>query len=111
LEGKFDEGSYDIDEINETISKLKDYVEAKAFDVTYNDYAELVVNDEMGYYNPDFLGYAFNRKEQTMTPFDDTNTYKKYAGEKLDNAIADAVMWEDGVHYSINDAIDALRQK
>ena len=113
LKDKFDEGTYDLDEVNEAISQLKDSIEAKAYDVVYNDYAELVVEDEMGYYNPKFLGKDYKRIQGVGSiTFFDEGGYKEYVGkDKVDNAIEDAVMWGDGVHYSINDAIDALRQK
>lgn len=114
LAGKFDEGSYDMDEIKEAFAKLTDSIEAKAYDVTYTDYAELVVEDEMGYFNPKFLGYGFSRTNGNgrINFFADANAYIKYVGaEKYDAAIAGATMWGDNVHYSINDAIDALRQK
>ena len=114
IAGKFEEGNYDVDEVNEVIGQLKDSIEAKAYDVVYNDYAELIVEDEMGYYNPKFLGYNFKRKNGvgTISFFADSDAYKTFVGKnKVDNAIADAVMWSAGVHYSINDAIDALRQK
>ena len=114
LAGKFDEGSYDMDEIKEAFAKLTDSIEAKAYDVTYTDYAELVVEDEMGYFNPKFLGYGFSRTNGNgrINFFADANAYINYVGaEKYDAAIAGATMWGDNVHYSINDAIDALRQK
>jgi hypothetical protein len=113
LVGKFDDGTYDIEEVNDVISQLKDSVDAKAYDVVYNDYAELVVEDEMGYYNPKFLGRDYvKRKGVGQITFFGENGYEKYVGtDNVDNAIDDAVMWSDGVHYSINDAIDALRQK
>ena len=110
IAGKFDENSYDLDEVNEVIGQLKDTITAKAYDVTYSDYAELVVNDEMGYFNPKFLGNDYS-KASGVYFFDDTRTYRDVYGAKADNAIADAVMWSNNVHYSVNDAIDALRQK
>lgn len=115
LEGKFDEGTYDLDEINEAINQLTDSITAKAYDVKYTDYAELVVNDEMGYYNPAFLGKNYMRTRggnASITFFtnEEGNRYTDYT-DKPDFAIARAKMWSDGVHYSINDAIDALRQK
>lgn len=116
LAGKFDENAYDLDEINESISQLTDSISTKAYDVEYNDYAELVVNNEMGYYNPAFLGknYVRNKNGSAAITFftaENGNTYLDYAGTKPDFAIARAKMWGDGIHYSINDAIDALRQK
>lgn len=114
LAGKFDEGTYDLDEINEAMAHLTDTITAKAFDVTYVDYAELVVEDEMGYYNPAFLGTNYRRVpggKGEIDFFNDEGTYLDYVGDNADYAIARAKMWSDGVHYSINDAIDALRQK
>ena len=112
LEGKFTEDSYDFDEINDVIGQLRDSVTAKSYDVTYSDYAELVVEDEMGYYNPKFLGYNYKRtKGVGSITFFGEGGYAQYVGENIDHAIEDAVMWSDGIHYSINDAIDALRQK
>ncbi len=70
----------------------------------------------MGFFRNDFLGYAYNRDggsgNATVDFFDDNFTYTDWVtdnGTLRDAAIANAVMWEDGVHYSINDAIDALR--
>ena len=118
LAGKFTEGTYDVEEINEYIKNIGTTFSAKAYDVVYDDYAELVVEDEMGFFRNDFLGYAYNRDggsgNATVDFFDDNFTYTDWVtgnGALRDAAIANAVMWEDGVHYSINDAIDALRQK
>ena len=112
LVGKFDESTYDLEEVNGVIAQLRDTLEAKAYDVTYNDYAELVVEDEMGYFNPKFLGKDYVRKHGVGSiTFFGENGYKEYVGDNVDVAIKDAEMWSDGVHYSINDAIDALRQK
>lgn len=112
LVGKFDESTYDLEEVNEVIAQLRDTLEAKAYDVTYNDYAELVVEDEMGYFNPKFLGKDYVRKQGVGSiTFFGEGGYKEYVGDNIDVAIKDAEMWSDGVHYSINDAIDALRQK
>ena len=118
LAGKFTEGTYDVEEINEYIKNIGTTFSAKAYDVVYDDYAELVVEDEMGFFRNDFLGYAYNRDggsgNATVDFFDDNFTYTDWVtdnGTLRDAAIANAVMWEDGVHYSINDAIDALRQK
>ena len=109
IAGKFDDSTYDLEEVNEVISQLKDTLTAKAYDVVYNDYAELVVNDEMGYYNPAFLGGSYNKS--TGVAFFADGEYKTTYGKKADNAIADAEMWDKNTHYSINDAIDALKQK
>ena len=115
LAGKLTESTYDIEEINEYIKTLTQTFSAKAYDVIYDDYAELVVEDEMGYYRPDFLGYAYHRDGGvgTMDAFE--TSYADWIAEDsnriLDPAIAYAQMWEDNKHYSINDAIEALRQK
>lgn len=117
LVGKFDESSYDLDEIKEAFSALTNSIEAKAYDVTYTDYAELVVEDEMGYYNPAYLGNNYTRSNGngTIQFFADASAYIAAVDPnnegKYDPAIAGAVMWGDDKHYSINDAIDALRQK
>lgn len=116
LAGKFTEGTYDVEEVNQYIKNLTTTYSAKAYDVIYSDYAELVVEDEMGYYNQDFLGYAYNRDGNTAAVdfFTSDYTYMDWIediGGIADAAVANAVMWEDGVHYSINDAIAALRQK
>lgn len=112
LANKFDEDSYDLEEINDVIAQLRDTVEAKAYDVTYTDYAELVVKDEMGYYNPKFLGKDYRRVHGVgAITFFGEGGYRNTFGDNVDEAIENAVMWSDGIHYSINDAIDALRQK
>lgn len=123
------DGLYDVDEVMEKINQLTDTFLAKAFDVTYGEYAELVVEDEMGYFNPAFLGTNYKRTHGNgaidffkPTVRDDApvgievngeNTYKTWAASRkgIDTAIALADMWDEGIHYSINDAIDALRQK
>ena len=112
---KFTEDSYDISEIDEEILKLKTYKVAKAYDVTYDDYAELVVEDEMGYYNPKYLGHDYVRTAGvgsiTFFTASGAGSYATMYADNLDKAIANATMWDDGVHNSINDAIDALKQK
>jgi len=115
FEDKFTEDSYDISEIDEEILKLKTYKVAKAYDVTYDDYAELVVEDEMGYYNPKYLGHDYVRTAGvgsiTFFTASGAGSYATMYADNLDKAIANATMWDDGVHDSINDAIDALKQK
>ena len=110
LSGKFTETTYDIEEVDKVILGLKDVVNAKAYDITYDDYAELVIEDEMGYYNPTYIGKEVDRSTTpyTLTPFNPS-----YAEEvtDVDSALANAVMWGDGIHNSINDAIDALKQE
>ena len=112
IAGNFSESGYDLDEINEAIRNLTDTIEAKAYNVVYSAYAELVVEDEMGYYRPDFLGHTYNRKAGKITAFSD-GEYKTWAesAKGVDRAIANAVMWGRNEHWSINDAIDALKQK
>lgn len=116
LPGKVSQFSYDKDDVLEAIEGLNTSYTAKAYDVRYADYAELIVEDEMGYYKPAFLGSTATREYDgswSMTPFSATDTYLKFAkaNKGADMAIANAVMWGDDEHYSINDAIDALKQK
>lgn len=103
LDGNFDLGSYVIDDVTSAIQELasKTY-KAKAYDVVYKDYAELIVDDEMGYFNP----------KQVAADIAITKEYNEDNLVKgVDTVIANAEMWGNGVHYSINDAIAALRQK
>lgn len=114
LSGKFTEGTYSIADINTALNGLKQTFAAKAYDVIYDTYAELVVEDEMGYYRPDFLGYKYTKSNEgivTMTPFAATGSESYAEMMNADKAILNAKMWGKGEHYSINDAIDALRQK
>lgn len=114
LVGRTSENLYDLEEVNDAIKELTDTIEAKAYDITYSDYAELVVEDEMGYYLPQQLGYALDKKTKAVSFFDADNTYddwaKKFRG--IDFGIHSAInTWGDDQHYSINDAIDALKQQ
>lgn len=110
LAGNFDAGSYLLDDVTEAIKMLnsKTY-KAKAYDVTYKNYAELVVDDEMGYFNPNFLAETYKSDLKTIE--------QAYAAEgtKLTNpdpVLVNAEMWkENSGCLSINDAIDALRKK
>lgn len=131
MPGSMTEGTYDTTEVLDKINELTDTYKAKAYDVVYNDYAELVVEDEMGYYNPAFLGTNYKRVHGigsieffkpsvrsdafVVTRPDSVGEieYQEWAKERkgVDIAISLADMWDEGVHYSINDAIDALRQK
>ena len=114
LNGRISENLYDIEEVDDAIKELTDTFEAKAYDITYSDYAELLVEDEMGYYLPQQLGGFYNKKTQAVTFFDQTNTYRAYAETKkgVDINILNAInTWGDDTHYSINDAIDALKQE
>ena len=114
LSGKISENLYDISEVDAAIKELTDTIEAKAYDVVYSDYAELVVEDEMGYYLPQQLGGFFNKKTQEVVCFQGASTYEAFAEARkgVDVGILGAVnTWGDDTHYSINDAIDALKQE
>lgn len=112
---------YSVDEVNEALKTLTHTYKAKAYDVNYGTYAELVVEDEMGYYNPKFLGNTYDKVNGVIEPFvASTGTvaqaqaaYREWATDMrgADTAIANATMWGNNTHYSINDAIDALKQK
>lgn len=104
------ENTYDIEAINEAIKGLTQTIKTKAYDVTYSDYAELVVEDEMGYFNPRFMGMLDN-EVVTFFSKEGTGSYVDKCSEKLDYTLANVTMWASGEHYSINDAIDALKQK
>jgi len=106
------DADYDVASIDEALGNLTTSFTAKAYDVVYNSYAELVVNDEMGYYNPNFLGTDYDKKNGIVDPSGVSN-YTTYAeGKKgIDLFLAGATMWGKDEHYSINDAIDALRQQ
>ena len=114
IAGKITENLYDFEEINETIKQLTDTIEAKAYDVVYTDYVELLVEDEMGYYLPQQLGYYLDKKAQVVSFFNQTVTYSAWSKTKrgTDLGIGSAInTWGDDEHYSINDAIDALKQE
>lgn len=114
LAGRISENLYDEAEVNAAIKELTDVIEAKAYDITYTDYAEIVVEDEMGYYLPQQLGYAYDKRTKSITLFGSGYTYQQYAESRkgIDLGIESAVYtWGDGKHYSINDAIDALKQE
>lgn len=114
IAGKITENLYDFEEINEAIKQLTDTIEAKAYDVVYTDYVELLVEDEMGYYLPQQLGYYLDKKAQVVSFFNDTVTYSAWSKTKrgTDLGIGSAInTWGDDEHYSINDAIDALKQE
>lgn len=114
IAGKITENLYDFEEINEAIKQLTDTIEAKAYDVVYTDYVELLVEDEMGYYLPQQLGYYLDKKAQVVSFFNDAVTYSAWSKTKrgTDLGIGSAInTWGDDEHYSINDAIDALKQE
>lgn len=113
LSGRFTQTGYDLDEVREAISNLTKIYDAKAYNVLYTDYAELIVEDEMGYYNPKYLGNNYQRNMNgtaSITFFDEDRTYESEYKD-IDYALDGAEMWGKDEHYSINDAIDALRQK
>lgn len=115
LAGRISENLYDLEEVDEAIKELRDTIEAKAYDIVYTDYAELLVEDEMGYYLPQQLGYYLDKKSQTVSFFTpDGVTYGDWSKTKrgTDLGIYNAVnTWGDDTHYSINDAIDALKEE
>lgn len=121
VSGQMTAETYDSTEFANEVKSLTQTLKAKAYNVVYSDYAELVVEDEMGYYNPAFLGSEYKKQEGQLFFFDndedeslvDNDTYATWsAGKKgTDFAIKNALMWEDGKHKSINDAIEALRYK
>ncbi len=110
LAGSFDVNTYSVEDINASIAELTTTYKAKAYNVVYKNYAELVVDDEMGYYNPNFLGTTVDKTLGTIEG--------SYAAEDTplakgkDLALAGSVQWVDGEGcLSINDAIDALKKK
>lgn len=100
LTGAMSEGTYDVDTVNNKIKELSQSLTAKAYDITYSDYAELVVEDEMGYFNPKYLGSYVKATGQM-----------NFVLSTEDTVLRNAVMWGNGKHDSINDAIEALRQE
>lgn len=114
----FTDTTYDIERVDELLANLTQSYKAKAYEVSYGAYAELVVEDEMGYYNPKFVGKSYDKNAGTIEAFansvsDFSAAYRAWAeaGKGIDSAIAGATMWGNDIHYSINDAIDALKQK
>lgn len=114
LVGEISENLYDLEKVDEAIKELRDTIEAKAYDIAYTDYAELLVEDEMGYYLPQQLGYYLDKKTQTVSFFNQDVAYGDWSKTKrgTDLGIYNAVnTWGDDTHYSINDAIDALKEE
>lgn len=113
LSGKVSENLYEISEVDSALKEMTTSIEAKAYDVTYSDYAELIVENEMGFYVPNQLGSQYDKATETLTYFA-ANGYKTFAnaGKGIDLGILNAVhTWGNDTHYSINDAIDALKQE
>lgn len=105
IAGSFTEATYDKDEVMATINGLSYTFKAKAYDITYKDYTELLVEDEMGYYNPHFLGTAINTGKTAIS-----GSYSSITDK--DGAISGATQWKENPGcLSINDAIAALRKK
>lgn len=114
LPGRISENLYDTEEIDAAIKEMTDTIEAKAYDITYTDYAELVVEDEMGYYLPQQLGGFYDKKTASVSFFNKNASYADFAQARkgIDLGIYNAInTWGDDTHYSINDAIDALKQE
>lgn len=115
LTGLLDEVNYELDDVKDYIKSLTEEYYAKAYDVKYSDYCELLVEDEMGYFDPQFLGSTYTPSGSTkvIKSFGSESDYEKFATAKkgIDFAISQATTWENGEHESINDAIDALRAK
>lgn len=95
LVDNFEANTYSTEAINDTIKAFTFTMKAKAYDVAYKDYAELIVDDEMGYFDPTMLTLA-----------DGTAV-----ADAKDSVISSLTMWNQGACDSINDAILALRQK
>ena len=100
IAGKFDMNLYNLEEVENAIKNLSTTYKAKAYDVVYKDYAELIVDDEMGYFNPKFIGTTYDKTSKEIAG--------TYNGE--DSSLLKAEMWGEGCK-SINDAILALRKK
>lgn len=102
--GRDTANTYDAEEVITEINNLTTYYKCKAYSIVYKNYAELAVEDEMGYYNPNFLGTAFTESAGIYTI---SGAYSSLTDK--DVAISNATMWGADEHASINDAIDALK--
>lgn len=102
--------TYNVEDFKDRVKEISRTIEAKAYTAVYSDYAELVVENEMGYYNEKYLAY---KSEGSFSFFDDEDSYDVWAadGKGIDIAIKNATMWDKNKHKSINDAIDALKIK
>jgi hypothetical protein len=102
IANQFTAYSYSVEDVATAIKELTYTFKAKAYDVTYKDYAELLVEDEMGYYNPNRLGSVLGEGKQSIIT--------GYTGE--DTVLLNAIQWKENEGcLSINDAIDALKAK
>jgi hypothetical protein len=102
LTNALSDGLYSSEEVNTAIKALTYTLKAKAYDVVYKDYAELIVADEMGYFDPTQIGTGSNR---------DTGKITGSQTDVRDSVIKNVTMWNADNCKSINDAILALRQK
>lgn len=110
LAGKFDASSYILEDVVAAIQDLATATyKAKAYDVIYKDYAELIVDNEMGYFNPNQVATIYNSNTQTLDKAYNAKDANLPNGQDI--AIAKAKMWNNYTCLSINDAIDALRAK
>ena len=100
INNTFAEEDYFIDDITAEIKSLTYTFKAKAYDIVYKDYAELIVEDQMGYFDQTRLSSTY--KNNALDG--------KYTGNDI--ILKSAIQWKenDGC-LSINDAIDALRAK
>lgn len=102
LTNALSDGLYSSEEVNTAIKALTYTLKAKAYDVVYKDYVELIVADEMGYFDPTQIGTGSNR---------DTGKITGSQADVRDSVIKNVTMWNADNCKSINDAILALRQK
>lgn len=102
--GRDSASTYDPEEVMTEVNNLTTYYKCKAYNIIYKNYAELSVEDEMGYYNPNFLGTSFAENAGTYTI---SGAYSAVVDK--DVTISNATMWGANEHGSINDAIEALR--
>lgn len=101
LAGKTSADEYYADEVIAAIKAIEYTIKAKAYDVTYSDYAELIVEDEMGYFDHTRVG----------TKYENSLVNNETVNKITDSVILNAKMWGIDEHTSINDAIMALREK
>lgn len=96
----FTEEDYFVEDVTAEIKSLTYTFKAKAYDIVYKDYAELIVEDQMGYFDQTRLSSTYTNNKLTG----------KYTG--TDIILKNAIQWKENEGcLSINDAIDALRAK